>query len=97
MLWLWLWDIYIFVLRIRRPPRSTRIDTLFRDTTVFRYAIALVPGLEQEVADAALHAVETVDLEPGVVLRKALEDLQELVGVGVQVVQVGGQIGRAHV
>src|SRR3546814_4813073 len=25
-----------FVLRIRRPPRSTRTDTLFPDTTLFR-------------------------------------------------------------
>src|SRR3546814_13418916 len=28
--------VYIFVLMIRRPPRSTRTDTLFPDTTLFR-------------------------------------------------------------
>src|SRR3546814_1944431 len=28
--------IFIFVLRIRRPPRSTRTDTLFPYTTLFR-------------------------------------------------------------
>src|SRR3546814_13888346 len=29
-------DIYIFFLMIRRPPRSTRTDTLFPYTTLFR-------------------------------------------------------------
>src|SRR3546814_13159764 len=28
--------LLIFVLRIRRPPRSTRTDTLFPETTLFR-------------------------------------------------------------
>src|SRR3546814_14938224 len=28
--------IFFFFLRIRRPPRSTRTDTLFPDTTLFR-------------------------------------------------------------
>src|SRR3546814_6514448 len=28
---------------IRRPPRSTRTDTLFPDTTLFRSAVVLVP------------------------------------------------------
>src|SRR3546814_3134263 len=28
--------LYFFVLRIRRPPRSTRTDTLFPYTTLFR-------------------------------------------------------------
>ncbi len=59
-------------------------------------ALALVPGFEQEAANAALHAIEAVDLEPGVVLREALEYLQELVGVGVQVVQVGGLRCAGH-
>src|SRR3546814_13440844 len=27
---------------IRRPPRSTRTDTLFPDTTLFRYAINII-------------------------------------------------------
>src|SRR3546814_20307886 len=29
---------------IRRPPRSTRTDTLFPDTTLFRSAVAQHPG-----------------------------------------------------
>src|SRR3546814_21124298 len=33
---LYLYMIRFFVLMIRRPPRSTRTDTLFPDTTLFR-------------------------------------------------------------
>src|SRR3546814_13145573 len=38
---MWLWSvsvtiIYFFFLMIRRPPRSTRTDTLFPYTTLFR-------------------------------------------------------------
>jgi hypothetical protein len=36
-----------------------------------------------------LHTVEAVDLERGVVLGKLLEDRDELVGVGAQVIEVG--------
>src|SRR3546814_250834 len=37
-----------FFLMIRRPPRSTRTDTLFPYTTLFRtYAIGLVPAVLQ--------------------------------------------------
>src|SRR3546814_15946170 len=31
-----IFDIFIFFLMIRRPPRSTRTDTLFPYTTLFR-------------------------------------------------------------
>src|SRR3546814_5691925 len=31
-----LWFVFLFFLMIRRPPRSTRTDTLFPDTTLFR-------------------------------------------------------------
>src|SRR3546814_6195993 len=30
------WFFFVFLLRIRRPPRSTRTDTLFPYTTLFR-------------------------------------------------------------
>src|SRR3546814_19739310 len=45
---------------IRRPPRSTRTDTLFPYTTLFRSGIASGPG---EIADAleAEHRVEDVE------------------------------------
>src|SRR3546814_13935265 len=34
--WFYLYDISFFFLMIRRPPRSTRTDTLFPYTTLFR-------------------------------------------------------------
>src|SRR3546814_1292406 len=37
---------YVFFLMIRRPPRSTRTDTLFPYTTLFRSIIALRGGDE---------------------------------------------------
>src|SRR3546814_4446786 len=42
-----------FFLLIRRPPRSTRTDTLFPYTTLFRSALALEGGV---VADVQLRA-----------------------------------------
>ena len=59
-------------------------------------ALALVPGLEQEAADAGLHAVETVDLERRVVLGEFLEQGHELIGVGIQVIEVGRLRGGGH-
>src|SRR3546814_6520328 len=40
----------VFFLMIRRPPRSTRTDTLFPDTTLFR-SIAEARGMGEQVAD----------------------------------------------
>src|SRR3546814_18491393 len=37
--------LYFFVLRIRRPPRSTRTDTLFPYTTLFRSKVCFRPRL----------------------------------------------------
>src|SRR3546814_15197369 len=39
--------IYIFLLMIRRPPRSTRTDTLFPYTTLFRSGVACAPRLQE--------------------------------------------------
>src|SRR3546814_13556447 len=36
MLFMYMWFVVIFCLMIRRPPRSTRTDTLFSYTTLFR-------------------------------------------------------------
>src|SRR3546814_13935067 len=44
----------LFLLRIRRPPRSTRTDTLFPYTTLFRSLLGLSLGLS-----AFAHAAET--------------------------------------
>src|SRR3546814_1056527 len=42
-----------FFFMIRRPPRSTRTDTLFPYTTLFRSAVDLQLGLGQQAAVAA--------------------------------------------
>src|SRR3546814_14855538 len=53
----------MFVLRIRRPPRSTRTDTLFPYTTLFRSlgkdqpVVLQLPELPMEKAQAALKGV----------------------------------------
>src|SRR3546814_8016185 len=55
---------YFFFLMIRRPPRSTRIDTLFPYTTLFRSQdgkdvfLADIWPTNQEVADAIAGAVD---------------------------------------
>src|SRR3546814_12710868 len=41
---------------IRRPPRSTRTDTLFPDTTLFRSLDSIQAGGELRHADAGHHA-----------------------------------------
>src|SRR3546814_10354759 len=40
---------------ILRPPRSTRTDTLFPDTTLFRSAIIIVLALVTAIAGGRLH------------------------------------------
>src|SRR3546814_3575023 len=45
--------VSIFFLMIRRPPRSTRTDTLFPYTTLFRsYRAAIRPGVAPDRATA---------------------------------------------
>src|SRR3546814_10868070 len=55
----------LFFLMIRRPPRSTRTDTLFPYTTLFRSPFAPVnvalEGNVEAVAHPAVHAVGAVD------------------------------------
>src|SRR3546814_2579403 len=60
---------YIFFLMIRRPPRSTRTDTLFPYTTLFRSLPALsISGnrCEQSIADT----VNGADLDIGTGIRQ---------------------------
>src|SRR3546814_3664708 len=60
-----MWAISVFFLMIRRPPRSTRTDTLFPYTTLFRSASACraygpsrnrIAGLPDTVTDSLLAA-----------------------------------------
>src|SRR3546814_19422723 len=48
--------MYVFILMIRRPPRSTRTDTLFPYTTLFR-APATAFGTRDQVEAAAVDLV----------------------------------------
>src|SRR3546814_10598508 len=59
--------IFFFVM-IRRPPRSTRTDTLFPDTTLFRSAVQR--RAEREMPDLALLALR----RQGVVERRCAGD-----------------------
>src|SRR3546814_20236971 len=74
-----------FFLMIRRPPRSTRTDTLFPYTTLFRSVRTRVLLREQEV-DAVGLAVRLL-LDP----RQVDLELLGRVGDGAE------EIGRAHV
>src|SRR3546814_17449883 len=75
--------IFFFFLMIRRPPRSTRTDTLFPYTTLFRSIGDLV-----EAAGAVGDIGEVVGEQP--------DDLAEPERDDGQVV-AAQQIGRAHV
>src|SRR3546814_2740462 len=53
------WMVLFVFLRRRRPPRSTRTDTLFPDTTLFRSGSEAVPGqgpARPEALGKACHA-----------------------------------------
>src|SRR3546814_14327234 len=56
-----------FFLMIRRPPRSTRTDTLFPYTTLFRSLIypGGISGLNDAGLAASLHQMSTTELESG--------------------------------
>src|SRR3546814_4632893 len=49
-----LWFVYFFFLMIRRPPRSTRTDTLFPYTTLFRSLFEKVVVVGHDVVPVAL-------------------------------------------
>src|SRR3546814_18544344 len=84
--------LYFFVLMIRRPPRSTRTDTLFPYTTLFRSAFLFdFPRIEADhrfvADDVGLVGAEAVELGPH---RAAIgaehADFDEIAGL-----DVGGQ------
>src|SRR3546814_20471043 len=95
-------DDYVFFLMIRRPPRSTRTDTLFPYTTRFRsdgMSIRDWPVAERprerllELGSASLSDAEllAIFLRTGVSGKSAVDLARHLLH------QFGGQIGRAHV
>src|SRR3546814_17184211 len=68
---------------LRRPPRSTRTDTLFPDTPLVRSVPQVVGEVDEDAA--ALHAVGGHVLEPEVVGEAA-----------VAAAIPGGVVGRPH-
>src|SRR3546814_13993350 len=74
--------LVLFLLMLRRPPRSTRTDTLFPYTTLFRSRAARL------ARDARLGPGAAQALLPAVQLRAAGRRARRL---------AGPQIGRAHV
>src|SRR3546814_18005662 len=57
--------MYIFFLRIRRPPRSTRTDTLFPYTTLFRSSEPVV-SLPAPPVDSMIYTSGTTGRPKGV-------------------------------
>src|SRR3546814_21379 len=58
-------------LKIRRPPRSTRTDTLFPYTTLFRSDAGLVDGAESSV-DALVSLLDDAGLDHALALSQQL-------------------------
>src|SRR3546814_4037946 len=54
--------IHVFFVMIRRPPRSTRTDTLFPYTSLFR-GIDRLAGIQPAGVDGALQAADVHHLE----------------------------------
>src|SRR3546814_9701275 len=71
---------------IRRPPRSTRTDTLFPYTTLFRSAGAVHPLVQLGLADLARMLVEQV-------LLRVIDELHGSDALEREVVEVAAQEG----
>src|SRR3546814_10898179 len=70
-------EVCVFFLMIRRPPRSTRTDTLFPYTTLFRSREDVLPEPEAQAHDA-LPDVEQRRARRGIVrVREVLRPLLE--------------------
>src|SRR3546814_11444169 len=64
MVW-FIWFGFFFFLRIRRPPRSTRTDTLFPYTTLFRSGAAAPETPEGHIGAARVGRVRVAPLRVG--------------------------------
>src|SRR3546814_12192470 len=100
-------SFFIFFLMIRRPPRSTRTDTLFPYTTLFRSpgtAAAPDAAVDATTVDEAPAGV-TPATTPAPVAAAPADDLNVIavpqdtppVPEAEEVPEANGQIGRAHV
>src|SRR3546814_14693621 len=93
--WLYI-EIRIFLfLRIRRPPRSTRTDTLFPYTTLFR-STTLLTETYRPSEKAKVQALNDF-LIFGVVVVASLSSGALLHHLDWRGVNLAAEIGRAHV
>src|SRR3546814_3849108 len=53
--------LFFFFLMIRRPPRSTRTDTLFPYTTLFRSRVRVVAGFPKDQGERSVIAGNVLD------------------------------------
>src|SRR3546814_6846583 len=71
-------DCYFFFLMIRRPPRSTRTDTLFPYTTLFRSADSRLDLVGRPRPDLARPALRRAGNDPALRARRSEEHTSEL-------------------
>src|SRR3546814_14515688 len=71
---------------IRRPPRSTRTDTLFPYTTLFRSSLAATPIPNEEALMAILAVAFDVDAKDPVEIEK-LRTAADIVQHGLQLIE----------
>src|SRR3546814_19980406 len=87
--------LFIFFLRIRRPPRSTRTDTLFPYTTLFRSEYARIVEVMPQGISMRLNVATAFDcpFDGPVAAHTTLALIDKLVSIfpGAE------EIGRAHV
>src|SRR3546814_13210687 len=100
-------SILFFFLMIRRPPRSTRTDTLFPYTTLFRSVLGGVRQLHVRVEDTDLFfsgqlrgdddflvGGQGALVVPRTDRRRRLQPFDDVALIGRE---LGDEIGRAHV
>src|SRR3546814_15579203 len=99
--------LFFFFLMLRRPPRSTRTDTLFPYTTLFRSALGHEPGFQGH--GVVRREVDVDRLAPVEAVAAGLADVRveqaghapvvdrELEPRYVQHRHLAHEIGRAHV
>src|SRR3546814_13516173 len=89
---------YFFFLMIRRPPRSTRTDTLFPYTTLFRSDDAVVGGLDR-AGKGLVAGIVAGDLHVAPIRQRLEARVCRLAGVGGVGPRLARavEIGRAHV
>src|SRR3546814_5459692 len=98
--------LLFFFLMIRRPPRSTRTDTLFPYTTLFRSVYRLSDAQAQAILDLRLHRLTGLEQDKIHAefqeLIESILDYLDILGSEVRLLTVIRgelleQIGRAHV